>query len=278
MKLKKHGTEIRTEMFQMWETGNYTKTAISKKLNLSVSFVSSTILRAGYISPPKGEDLRKHPVLHSYFESIDTEDKAYFLGFLYADGYNNESKGIIQINLQARDRDVLDKLSFIVQPTKNLYYIPKKEQYSMVICSKKMSQDLAKWGCVQRKTFGLQFPTFLKEDLIRHFIRGYFDGDGCVMVKRETRDHSFRVCGTQHMVLSIQQHLINNCSMGQTKVYEKQTPNTENILYTIGYGGRKKLLTIRAYLYKDSTTYLQRKYDKFYSIHFYPKENPQDYP
>lgn len=54
----------------------------------------------------------------------------------------------------------------------------------LAMASKHMCESLEKWGLTQNKTFTITFPDFLKEDLISHFVRGYFDGDGCACISR----------------------------------------------------------------------------------------------
>lgn len=118
-----------------------------------------------------------------YFDIIDTQERAYFLGFLYADGYNNIKQGRIQIALQWRDFDILEKLQ---NNLKSNYIINCNifngfKQCFLSINSRYLSNQLTKLGMLHKKSLILKFPTEdqVPKHLIRHFIRGYFDGDGC---------------------------------------------------------------------------------------------------
>lgn len=123
----------------------------------------------------------------SYFDEIDTPNKAYILGFLYADGYNNRINNSIVLSLSKEDREILEKISKEVGSNKPLFesdYVNKNdgtERHMLILtmASKHMCEALEKWGLTQNKTFTITFPDFLREDLIPHFVRGYFDGDGC---------------------------------------------------------------------------------------------------
>ena len=122
-----------------------------------------------------------------FFESIDTEEKAYWLGFLYADGYNYEAKGEVKVALAGKDKDFLLKLRDTIYPNKDkpLYYKENSDLstgYELNMSSARMSRHLAKQGCMQAKTFKIKFPYFIDESLYRHFIRGYFDGDGSLSI------------------------------------------------------------------------------------------------
>ena len=87
----------------------------------------------------------KYTFNKDYFERIDSKDKAYFLGFLYADGCNSISTTqhhcTIILNLQEKDKDILDIFNKYINSNKPLTYRPKwgnhSVQYALVIHSKK---------------------------------------------------------------------------------------------------------------------------------------------
>lgn len=258
--------EQKKEIYRLWETDNYNKVELGKHLNMPTSTVSKFLLQAGYPCPVKGSWKRKYNVIHDYFETIDSEQKAYILGFLYADGYNNEKKGIIQVKLHKQDIDILEQMSAILQPEREMYIKSNGTSTEMYINSRKLSQDLAKWGCTQKKSLTLKFPTFLSDDLIPHFIRGYFDGDGCVYCNSDKRIFSFQIIGTKHMIDQIQQYLIDKCHFNVTKIMERKSQHNDNMFYIVGYSGIRSVLNFREILYKDATIFLKRKYDKFFSV------------
>lgn len=88
-----------------------------------------------------------------------------------------------------------------------------------------MVADLEKWGCIENKTFKLKFPEFLSEELVPHFIRGYFDGDGSVFIHRQkTTDTEYYNLGVQfsgiyQFLKAIQQKI--ELSKGLYKDYRK---------------------------------------------------------
>lgn len=134
---------------------------------------------------------RIHNVDESFFKKIDTEEKAYVLGFLYADGYNhyNPSKSSYFISMAqlTQDIDILKKINNAMMSNypihTNIQKENNKEKSVLTISSKNLSQDLCKLGCPKAKTFLIRFPNenqYFDNDLMCHFIRGYFDGDGCI--------------------------------------------------------------------------------------------------
>lgn len=207
---------------------------------------------------------RKFTVNQRYFKTIDSEEKAYILGFLYADGYNNEKTGCIEISLHNQDKDILDKINTCLSNERPLKV--KDQMYRLVICSKKMSYDLKLLGCGQAKTFKLEFPTEeqVPSYLIRHFIRGYFDGDGCVYLSKTNSNRSFQIIGREVFLKDLQESMMKSCSLLKTKFYNPSRSNKEIVSMT--YCGKIQCTKIREWLYGDATIYLQRKYDKFFSI------------
>lgn len=215
----------------------------------------------------RSESCRRHSVKHDFFSIIDTEEKAYFLGFLYADGYNQKDKNIVRMNLHEKDKKILEKLTNIIQPSKKLYYSNKKKQYSIQIVSEQMCTDLNYHGCVQAKTKILTFPKTVPNNLIRHFIRGYFDGDGCIHIKQKENNKItgfFILLGTFDMIFKLQENFQNQCNTKTKKIYGTKKKNI--ILYRITYCSKSELLNIREFLYKDSNIYLDRKRYNFYLL------------
>lgn len=132
---------------------------------------------------------KKHNLNESFFEKIDSEEKAYFLGLMYSDGYifsSKHTKGL-GIQLQEPDKELLIKFNQCLKSNYPLMVVKRLDEnhqncIRLYGYSKKIAEDLTKQGCFENKTKKLQFPSCnqVPSNLIHHFIRGYFDGDGCV--------------------------------------------------------------------------------------------------
>ncbi len=96
-------------------------------------------------------------------------------------------------------------------------------------------------------------------------MRGYFDGDGSIGVFGKAQNVEFSLVSTKEFLIDYQQILIDNCNLKLTKLGKRHKDRDSNA-YHIKYTGRFSCLRIRDFLYKDATMYLQRKYDKFFSI------------
>lgn len=219
---------------------------------------------------------RKYQFNESYFEKIDSQEKAYWLGFIAADGYITKRKqGQNVFGLTLHEKEPLEKLSVNMESNKPIYeydnrkYKQKfsdKTEYKLLFVSNKLVSDLEKNGIIERKTFKLEFPYFLNKDFYSHFIRGYFDGDGSVFFskkKKESLDDILcvSICGTYKMLSSIKEQLgfLNEDSKCLYKDDRVETDCWNLKLYN-----QSRALAFYEYIYKDSNNILlQRKKDKF---------------
>ena len=259
----------KNKMIELYTSGKSTN-YIKKELNI-VPSVSIPFLRKNnvQIRSTVNSENRKYTVNHDYFEKIDTKDKAYFLGFMFADG-NNFLKGI-RLEIHSKDVEILNlfkkyiKYSGKIHNTKRLRN--KKLYYSskITINSFKLAQDSINLGFVPNKTFKTVFPSINKE-LYPHFIRGYFDGDGSICknnVKTGTWNSNFS--GYKDIILSIKKILIKECNLNNSKLQFKGDKG----ICTYNIGGNIQNFRLKEYLYKDcDDLFLSRKKEKFDKVSY----------
>lgn len=210
--------------------------------------------------------MMKYSINKNLMDNIDTEEKSYWLGFFYADAYNNEKLGRIVIELQERDKSHLDKCAkFFGQPREPFKQIKNKGKYiayRLELNSKHLTENLSIKGCHQAKSFDIVFPDWLETNLVRHFIRGYFDGDGGLHINKVDNQMNIQITSTKEMVNSIQ-HIIKKSTQCNSYIThpERYTDNT----YRLDSGGSRQVKRFCDWIYKDATIYLDRKYDLFKS-------------
>ena len=209
-----------------------------------------------------------HPRNSDYFEIIDSPDKAYWLGFLYADGYVNKKKHQLRINLQKKDEEHLQKfLKALGATNTSVKYTTKKmdgkiyEGAYIAFGDKKMVDDLINKGCIQSKSLVIKFPTedIVPEHLLSHFIRGVYDGDGTITYQTHSitklKYFSMGILGTEDLLQGIQKFLgkIN------LKLEDKNTH------YVLRITGNRVVFNSLSILYKDSyeDIELTRKREKY---------------
>lgn len=197
---------------------------------------------------------RKDFFNENYFEKINTPEKAYILGFLYADGYNNEQRGTVTICISKIDIDILEKIQKCVD-SKCKILVHNKNYVKICLHSRKFSSDLKKLGCYQGKSLTLKFPNGkqVSERFLAHFVRGYFDGDGCFYVGKNGCECNMACSNSfsKKLLIYIERKTKINCRLQK---YNK-------ICYFKVAGNRATLL-LMAFLYKKSNLFLNRKYNK----------------
>lgn len=234
-----------------------------------------------------------YEVNHQFFDEINTEEKAYILGFMYADGTNQEridSENYISFTQLEQDKDILEKINICMESNYPLYETIQesngKLKYKLSICSQQLSDTVNILGATPRKSLTLKFPNkniFKSEDLIRHFIRGYFDGDGCIWdgkpkimtVKNEkkpgtTREKlvhnvKFTFTGCFEFIDELQNYLIEKLNFKKTKLNFSKAKETKHIC-TMEYSGRNQIKKLYDFMYKDASIFGNRKKFKFEAI------------
>ena len=140
-------------------------------------------------------------------------------------------------------------------------------KYTFKFSNEKIVRDLNKNGVYTCKSLTLEYVPNIKKNLMNHFIRGYFDGDGSICSWYDKYDNRQRYCmeilGTKKFLLQIQEILCSECHIKETKLHDV---NHTQGLTRISHRGIKNLIKIREYLYKNSTVFLTYKHNRFYNI------------
>lgn len=247
---------------------------VSKKLNRNGSSVSS-VIKALNIT---GYNKQENTCNHNYFDNIDTEIKAYLLGFFIADGWLNVGNSRFGLQIKEEDNIVLH---YIKNEFVNGSVISTKNRTTETVTRKNIStirwtsshmKDIFmnKYKILENKTYDktFMFPfEEIPEHLIRHFIRGFFDGDGCFSKIRQSL--SITIISTSLNFLNQIAKYFTNLSEGINEVIREINGKTTNY-YTLNFNFERtdkpeKVLKIYNYLYDDSELYLIRKKDKIES-------------
>jgi len=251
-------------MVSMYQDG-YSMKKIGDTFNTSPTTIHYRLQKIeGFTARTQKETSRKYTADWDYFETIDTEAKAYWLGFLYADGYISKSpSNLMGVSLAEKDYAHLCKLQADLNATNPIIMYEPSSGYGkdpyvrFTVISDKMVKDLERHGITSNKTNVLQPPTTVPEDLIHHFIRGYFDGDGGWSKTGKTIGYKFTLTGTEEMVLWVAEKLDII-----PRLYQRWPDRGVNN-YTLEAQAKSDLAKIIPYLYKDLTAsnFLARKFD-----------------
>lgn len=247
---------------------------IANTLEISVKTVNDYI----YSVLKFKKDIKRQELNRNYFKRIDSSNKAYWLGFLYADGSVNTRKRTdgterltgLEVSLNSKDEAHLERLKMSLSSNskienrliKNTYPSSRLSIYSVEMC-----KDLIKLGCTPRKSLTLTFPTEdqVPAHLQRDFIRGYFDGDGCIYVNKDSDKTGANLCsvsfvGTEQFLTCLQKIVCEEVGLTKTTIKRKEG----NKSYSCFWGGESNVKTWYDYLYNgQDIIYLSRKKNKF---------------
>lgn len=210
----------------------------------------------------------------NYFSVIETEQQAYWLGFIYADGYVSQ-KAPWTVIVQLADQAHVFKLAEAVEYSGEVKIIDKGGNFEgsrpnarLVLCRKKMCQDLNRLG---RNNAIMSIPD-IPDFLIPHFLRGYFDGDGSIYFSQSSAKladgtrkpytylHS-QIIGTLPFLKEFESHI--NQHMITTSWKNSKTDYMKYLCISGGHNLRR----LHKYLYSGSTVSLDRKADKWQALY-----------
>lgn len=203
----------------------------------------------------------KYNVNVHFFDVIDDEFKAYILGFILADGHVSKA-GNLMFTIKSDDIDILTKIN---EAMKSNYPIRKiRNKYSsLIISSKYICDKLNEIGFNNRKTYGFDFKKLISKipnSLYHHFVRGMFDGDGCIRYYKYDyfHKHSFHFGYTG--LLEVVEFVKDFFDIKTKNIQET------DIIYTGTTKDVHKIIEIKNILYKDSNIFMERKYNTFCEV------------
>lgn len=224
----------------------------------------------------------KREIRINFFTNIQTEIQAYLLGFYVADGNLNLKRNTIRVKINEKDKEIIDLYQKFISPEAR---IRKNESFTMIgttnklitvnptyqidIANKKISEDLNLLGYGERKTYKELSIPYLNNELTWHFIRGYFDGDGCIICSvrkpnKKNREKNFRIslkvqwtAKTKQLLSEIQKFLFGQ-NINSTIYYINKKD-----VYTLSICSKDSINKFFEKLYLHSNFYLKRKFSKF---------------
>jgi hypothetical protein len=210
---------------------------------------------------------------HNYFEKIDCHEKAYWLGFIYADGSVFDK--VLQIVI--KDVGLLDHFKRALKAEHGVHeYRYASQKYSSIfrfaVTSPKIVSDLFKLGVVERKSLLLRFPNEeqVSSNFINSFMLGYFDGDGSIstyMPKIGSKKWNFSIISTENFCEKYKSILVEKCQLFNGKIIKySRLPNKNIWQYNLCGVYCDRIERIYNFLYSDISFSLGRKRDRFLNI------------
>lgn len=197
------------------------------------------------------------------FDALDNEQVCYWLGFIFADGYVAEEG--VRINIKRSDEQHLHKFKAFLQadqPIVQSFTSTKGVQHprsSIMISNRKLAQQLSDLGIQVDRPDPLRAISKIPNDLLCHWFRGMFDGDGCA---HETRRLTFL---SQEPILIVLKHELMKRSLIAQRPSFPNGPSihgvSENRIFRLSISGFTQCRRVADYLYQDATVWMERKRD-----------------
>lgn len=207
-------------------------------------------------------NVNKYWINHNYFKT-QSEDMGYWLGILGSDGCIASNTNQIYIELQRGDKELLEKLNKTIEnerPIKDYETGRGYENSKIYFYSKEIKKDLAIYNIIPNKTYdkNYTFPYLLNKQYYKDYIRGLFDGDGCI---KKGTSITFQIdVGRKE----IAEEIINYFKENNIDLSITELPKTNVILYRIYGYGKAKCQKIYNIIYNtNSDLFLKRKKNKF---------------
>jgi hypothetical protein len=237
---------------------------LGKEYKICSTTIYNFLEKEGIQRRENSDNSRRFKFDFDYFEKIDSEEKAYILGFIYADGCMSKVQNYIRIIIHSKDIDVLEKINKSLGSNYPIKKVKGKDHVDLTLCSKKTREDLGKLGCLPNKTYHLDFPD-INPSLKRHFIRGFFDGDGCFTFSLERNRFSVKIVCTFEMSdaltkivkdeleIDAKSYVISNLKRAKLKSFEIQ--------------GMYKCHKFLDFIYNNANIFLKRKKEKYEEVY-----------
>lgn len=240
--------EQQIEMATQYKNG-FSQREIAK-LHGFTKQVVRTVLEKYNIVPRKNSRPRQYQIDETFFDKIDTEKKAYWLGFIAADG--NVDKRLQAFSICVHKDDILHLVKFreSIQSEHPIKLSTQNNMAFIYIGSAKLAHALVSLGITPAKSYTLKPCTKIPPNLMRHYWRGVLDGDGSITDRPAIVQIGYT--GSEHMVNGFRDFIT---SFVQTK----SQPHKSYGVFAINYGGTGLPKTILKVLYSNSEIALDRK-------------------
>lgn len=225
--------------------------------------------------------MRTYSLNEIFFDVIDTEVKAYFLGLMYADGNLEKDRPRISIGLQEEDCYLLNGFKNSLQYNGPLIYKKRtnrpnnKRLWALQLNSQRLYEGLIRCGCTPNKSLTVRFPieTEVPTAILNHFIRGYFDGDGCIMYRVDGNRHrqNLTICVSHEFGKDMQRFLFSKLNIDLSLDIHPCSK-----ISILRCSKSLDLYKFKDYIYSNATIFLRRKKQIFDSLKLFNTNNLQE--
>ena len=242
---------------------------LRKKYGYSQTVYERIFKENGWKFRPQDFKFSKYSVDETYFDVIDTPDKAYILGLLYADGCNHPETKLITLELQIDDYELLQQINNAFHNTRPIMITDctksknrKKDTATIKLFSEHLSKRAIELNLVPRKSLILDFPYWMDKELIPYMLRGYIDGDGWI------QKHRIGFMSTDKFCEGVKEYFDSmglECHIRDLKRHYNAHTKTFDIT------NRNNIIPLTNMMFSDGNIFMKRKVDKYIQYGFLTK-------
>lgn len=252
--------EEEKEICTLYQKEGYSLTLIRQKYHCRIEAIKAVLAKYNVKIKKQGQS-KNRLVNENFFEAIDSEEKAYFLGLIFTDGSitnDNKRSPMFRLQLKISDVEILEKLRQCLNIHSQLIYDKRAGKECVTLClrNKKIANDLAKYGIVQNKTYITKHLPKIPEIYEKDFLRGLLDGDGSIYQETTSKKYRIDFCSYHQSICEEFRNLCNK----YIKNINKNTIANYGTAYHIRFNIQEDVKQLATALYKDSNYYLARKY------------------
>lgn len=195
----------------------------------------------------------------TFFDVVDSEEKAYWLGFILADGSVGRTRSgnwYVTVDLATQDIEHLYKLKEALKSSTEVKFAHNDRSAYIRFCARQLCEALGHYGVTPNKT-GKHSTPDIQEEFKKHFWRGVIDGDGSLFFSYP--NWCFSLTGYTNFLHDAQDWLMDNAELKETKLLNK---NCASDISELRYTGTQQVARICRTLYDDATIYLERKLER----------------
>lgn len=252
--IKKSRPKAKADLYdkaiEEYKNSNVSALAIARKYHLNEKNFNLHLKNLGIMRTTW--EYENYDVDESYFEKINTPDKAYWLGMLFADGSvrrNGDRSSQVVLELSNVDMNHLEKFKKALKYTGDIKHRKNRSISAVRISRNKMERDLESKGCIPNKTENGWVNIESLNGYVSDFLRGFIDGDGYI----EKSYKKWRV------VITVKAEKIKNALMTMMQKY-KPTCRKEKDFFRVNVENQSGFYQLLEDLYPNASTYLTRKY------------------
>ena len=257
--------ELKNEIIELYMSKPMSLSYLENKYDLSHPTISKILKDVPKYTKAK---IYNPNLNERFFEKIDCEAKAYYLGLIIADGNvfidsKSNRQASISITVDQKDQYILETFKKYLNADTSIGH-DGRGCCQFAVRSNLMAEDLEQYGVVPRKYFLTYLPKNIPAELMCHVLRGILDGDGNIKAKQTNNRnrylHSISYCGSEELMKDIAYWCVEVCKLEKMPCFYTYTNRT---LSEIKIQNVADMYKFGEYIYKNASIYLSRKKESY---------------